>query len=172
MAVFVVQKKKKKIKIVKNPVLKKERTEGHENDPGEYVFYGARNGQRVHLPEKSNKTIHVEKAYRAQSLDEPFDWRNSYEAVLTRIGYVLIGGDVLRGIETGLNEYPIRWYKSLEDAKKDYRICGAEKAVEEQPDEKKKEFLRTMASLQKAKEIIVLPKCEPERNNHEENEGD
>lgn len=158
MAVYIVRKKggsgKKQITIVKNPVLKQERIEEHKGEPGEYVFYGVYNGQRVNLPSKANKIICVEQVFRAQNLKEPFDWRNSYEAVLTRRGYVLIGSDVLRGIETDLNEYPIRWYSSIDAAEEDYRIFGKPKTARKQAEEEQKELSHKMASLEKARKIL------------------
>ena len=117
--VFIVSKNKGSIKQVAAPkVVKRGKTERS------YLFYGKENGQGVWIPGPSMARIKIKDLFRGRRYDEPMNWKNDYEVVVTEIGYVLVGFDVRRGIATGLQEYPVYWYDSLASAKEDYQISS------------------------------------------------
>lgn len=115
--VFIVSKKD-------NSIVKIEAPKAAKRDKSSrfYLFYDRENGEAVRIPGPRNARIEIADLFRGKRKDEPVSWKNDYEVVLTKAGYVLVGADVRRGIQTGLAEYPAYWYDSLESAKKDYLI--------------------------------------------------
>ena len=115
--VFIVSKRNNSITKIEAP---KDAKRDKKNRS--FVFYDRENGEAVRIPGPQNARIEIQALFRGRKKDEPISWKNDYEVVVTKIGYVLVGADVRRGIRTGLSEYPSYWYDSLESAKKDYYI--------------------------------------------------
>lgn len=115
--VFIVSKKNSSIVKIEAP-----KDPRREKSSRVYLFYDRENGETVRIPGPRNARIEIANLFRGKKKDEPVSWKNDYEVVVTEAGYVLVGADVRRGIQTGMAEYPAHWYDSLESAKEDYLI--------------------------------------------------
>lgn len=139
MAVFIVSNRERNIKQVSAPEVRRNKSSRM------YLFYGKENGERVRLPSPSSSRIIIEDLLRGRKKDEPISWENDYEVVVTRMGYVLVGSDVRRGLVTGINEYPVYWYDSLASAREDYYISSVSLMPKEK--EETDEPLRSLQNL-------------------------
>lgn len=124
--VFIVSKKNSSIVRIEAP-----KQTVRDRKSRFFLFYDRENGEAVRIPGPEHARIEIEDLFRGRKKDEPISWKNDYEVVLTKAGYVLVGADVRRGIQTGLSEYPAYWYDSLESAREDYLIGNVSLLEEE-----------------------------------------
>lgn len=142
--VFIVSKSNKGSSIVRVEAPK----EAKQNRKSRfYLFYNRENGEAVRIPGPRTARIEIADLFRGRKKNEPISWRNDYEVVVTKAGYVLVGADVRRGIRTGMTEYPVYWYDSLNAAKTDYLIGSTSLLPEKEETDGKHDVQSLIESL-------------------------